>query len=331
MFTRLAVKDYQSVAEADIELAPFTVVVGRNRSGKTALLRALRALIFNQSGSGFIRRGQSSCEVEVDTAEGDTIGWKKTKTTAAYTLNDRTFSKMAGSVPEDIADALGVRAIEVDNSLTLTPQLARNTELLFLIDKSAGQIARALAKMTKLDIVVKAQALCRQGLKESKDKLKIAVAKRESAEQELREFPDMDAWGAEIEALRKKITVASAGASRHQEATSALQTIQRVEPDANVTLPDIGEFAEPLDLLSDLTRILTELKTEVPEDVGDIEPIKELANRWREGVIAEREREAAYWDVKEVDDEYEMKDQEQQRIQKMLADVKTCPVCGGSL
>src|SRR3990167_4522098 len=145
MLKHLYVADYQSIEEADIELKPFTVIVGDNRSGKTALLRALRALVFNQSGSGFIRRGEPECMVEVTTEEGDVIAWGKTKTTAFYRLNDKDYSKMAGSVPEEIQDALGIRSIDVDATLTLTPQIARDTEQFFLLDRSAGQAARALA------------------------------------------------------------------------------------------------------------------------------------------------------------------------------------------
>jgi len=327
MFTKLYVADYQSIAEADLDLAPFTVIVGDNRSGKTALLRALRALVFNQSGNGFIRRGEPECMVEVTTSEGDIIAWGKTKTTAFYRLNDQDYSKMGGSVPDEVRDALGIRNIEVDATLTLTPQIARDTEQFFLLDRSAGQAARALAKMTKLDVVVRAQAICRAALKDVKDKLKIAVAKRESAEQELREFPDMDAWGAEIEALREKNEAVTGDVTRYNRAAGLVEVVARPVPpkveyiDLDDTLTEIGW----------LHTYLSDLKHDVPADVGDISEAKTILERWAQGETAQRASVTAEWDVHESDAEYEMNEQEELRISKVLGAIKVCPTCGGAM
>ena len=48
MLERLEVKDYQSLADIDIPLGRFTVIVGPSGNGKSALIRALRALWENQ-------------------------------------------------------------------------------------------------------------------------------------------------------------------------------------------------------------------------------------------------------------------------------------------
>jgi len=173
MFTRLSVQDFQSIAAADLELAALTVFVGENRSGKTALLCAIRNVLINKTGQAFIRRGKARCIVTIGTLEGNLVTWEKTKSTATYDLNGQSFSKMAGSVPEEVKDALGVREVVVDNTLTLSPQLALSAgDNLFLLDKSPGQAARALAKLTRLDVVVKAQVLCKQAIRRFKDELK---------------------------------------------------------------------------------------------------------------------------------------------------------------
>ena len=41
----LEISNFQSVEKADIQLGGFTVIVGPSNSGKSALLRALRAVV----------------------------------------------------------------------------------------------------------------------------------------------------------------------------------------------------------------------------------------------------------------------------------------------
>ena len=55
MLERIEVKDYQSLADVDIPFGRFTVIVGPSGNGKSALIRALKALCFNQVGHRFIR------------------------------------------------------------------------------------------------------------------------------------------------------------------------------------------------------------------------------------------------------------------------------------
>jgi len=104
MFKRLTVKNFRTLGDVTLELAPYTVIIGQNQAGKSNTLRAMRALFTNATGDDFIRQGQNSCSVELETEEGYIVLWEKTKTTASYTIkhageDDRVFTKLAGSVP----------------------------------------------------------------------------------------------------------------------------------------------------------------------------------------------------------------------------------------
>lgn len=327
MLTKLYVANYQSIEEADLELAPFTVIVGDNRSGKTALLRALRALVFNQSGNGFIRRGQPDCMVEVTTSEGDLIVWGKTKTTAFYQMNDQDFSKMGGSVPDEIRDALGIRSIEIDATLTLTPQIAKDTEQFFLLDRSAGQAARALAKMTKLDVVVQAQSICRAALKDVKDKLKVAVAKRESAEQEMKEFPDMDAWGAELETLRRKSATVAVGVVRYSRAQPLVENVLR-------SIPPPLKIDSPVDTITEIRKLwkyLNDWNVELPPTVPDIDEVKSLFTRWAQGCVEQQVVADSYEDELMAEGDINSNVTEESDLREALSSIKVCPTCGGDM
>jgi len=62
---------------------------------------------------------------------------------------------------------LGIRCVEVDATTSIWPQVHQQGEYAFLIKPhlTSGQAARAIARLTKLDIVVKAQQLCKSAIR----------------------------------------------------------------------------------------------------------------------------------------------------------------------
>ena len=62
---RVIIEDFQSHRYTELELAPgFNVIVGPSDQGKTAILRAIRWVIYNdRRGTDFIRVGASKARV----------------------------------------------------------------------------------------------------------------------------------------------------------------------------------------------------------------------------------------------------------------------------
>ena len=68
------VRNFQSIKNSEIEVRGFTAVTGANNSGKTAFCRATRGVFQNTPGTGFIRHGETECEVSVAFDDGE-ITW----------------------------------------------------------------------------------------------------------------------------------------------------------------------------------------------------------------------------------------------------------------
>lgn len=200
------IKNYQSIADAEFEPGALTVIVGDNDAGKSAILRALHAAFFNETGAGFITKGEETATVDIAFHDDVWLRWRKKREGGAYyelarlDVNgerhpDETqkFTKLGAKVPPKVAQALRIARIEVDKSLTITPQVQWQDEYYFLVDKPEGQVARALAKMTKLDVVVTAQQLIRTDLKRTRAELKACEDNIARLEQQLAEFGDLDA------------------------------------------------------------------------------------------------------------------------------------------
>jgi hypothetical protein len=246
----LAVRDFQSIVEANLELGPLTVIVGVGNSGKTAAVRALKALALNRTGSDFIRHGQSECVVAVVTDDGRVIGWVKDRTTAKYALDDQELVKLAGAVPEDVSDALGIRRIEVEQGLSVMPQVHGQFDPPFLLDESPGKAARIIAKLTRLDVIVSAQIAVSRDLKRATAQLKGDRAALETAVEEHTHL----AQGAKIAQtsaeqtgrLYDEAVELESGLSAAEKATVLLQQARKT---AKRVLPAAGDLAELDDLL----------------------------------------------------------------------------------
>jgi energy-coupling factor transporter ATP-binding protein EcfA2 len=337
MLKRLKIKNYASIGEADLELAPFTVIVGSNQAGKSNVLRALRAIASNKTGRNFIRHGTSEATVEVTTEEGDVITWTKSKTTAEYDLNGQRFTKLAGAVPEEISTALNIKSVEVDASLTVWPQLHTQGEYAFLIPGlgvSPGQVARAIAKMTRLDVVVKAQQLCKARIRDIKERHKISSSEVTRAEGELEEFDDLTDIGEVIEeattkrvALVDKVALFTAGRISLRDIAEASNLPE---------LPDeegIDQVRGNLRLVEDAGILLAELDKELPPDVPDVTPLRELLVRYETSYAAHKTLFDNTLEFQRVNDKLLVCDHDhaeaQREWEKYAGEI--CPVCGGIL
>ena len=347
--TRVRIRDYQSLAEADFEPGPLTVIVGDNDAGKTAIMRAIRAACFNETGSTNIRRGQEHTDVLLEFADDIAGRWRKTRGGGAeYRLwsgeDKLDFSKLGAAVPPEIQSALRIAEIEVSKDFRIQPQFHPQEEYYFLLDRPEGQAARALAKMTKLDIVVEAQQLIRTDLKRAKAELKAAednivrltldltvyegladdIVAADKAERLLAEarlladsLDDMRAaWDAvedlrvEKAALRSIPSADAVSILKAQYNTTREQVVLWREyaeaRDRNTATPDASQFVVPATLRADYDALVA------------------MRSAYQAHFIAEGK-------AIDIEDELTAHDERTSADRKRWRELKTCPECGQPL
>lgn len=102
----LKIKNFQSIADADLEFPKGSIVCiqGESNNGKTAILRAIRALVLNPQGSShYIQHGKNKAEVTL-TNNGNTLTWERTKSTTNYKFNGEEFTKCSKQSSLDFCD-----------------------------------------------------------------------------------------------------------------------------------------------------------------------------------------------------------------------------------
>jgi len=198
VISSVAVHGYQSINNQTVELGPITVITGPSNAGKSALFRAINAVIVNQGGDSFIKQGQTKASVDIELSSGLHVGWSKVaKSGGVYKLTTvggaQEYTKTGGKVPDEISDALGIKAIDIDG-VKLTPQISTQMSLPFLLAESGQQAAKVIASVTKMDVIFSALTACNRDVRKlhADRKSKIATLEKntevaEALEQRLHE------------------------------------------------------------------------------------------------------------------------------------------------
>ncbi len=153
MIEALAVRNWQSLRAVDLAFGRFTVIVGPSSSGKSALMRALRALSSNVSGTAAITRGASTAAITARTGDA-IVSLEYARGAWSYLLTDeageRRFTKLNRSVPEEITAALGIAPVPAGGSGI---NYAGQFDGPFLLSASGAAVARELGELTNVNVI----------------------------------------------------------------------------------------------------------------------------------------------------------------------------------
>ena len=267
--TKIQIKDFQSIKKAEFAVDGFTVIVGKNNIGKSAIIRAVDAALTNQAGNEFIRRGEKRTEVLLK-REGLDVLWKK-GSTATYKVNGESFSKLNRSVPPPLLEA-GFKKIEIGDQ-KLSPIVATQFEPLFLLDRTGSAVTEVLSSMYKLDIISRADDLCQKEARSIKSLLKTREADKKTAESELEKYKDFESIKKDVSKIktlddnRKKLE------AEIEYINSALEKLETSTRMIKVLKPIIGM---PIPSHKEHQTILTEVEW-LETKISEVESAKAAA------------------------------------------------------
>lgn len=205
MIKSLKIKNIQSHAATNLEFDPgVNIIIGATDSGKTAIIRSLRRVIWNRpSGDSLCSNWEGPSSIEIATEEGKVL-WNRNKT-ETYQLYQEgktiEFKAFGTSVPEEISRFLNINEINLQNQL----------DSHFLLSESAGFVAQhfsEVAKINKINIgITNTSSWIRDinaviGIEAKKDKSATGLIKQiADAEAELIKYNYLDQFEAEVELL----------------------------------------------------------------------------------------------------------------------------------
>ncbi len=194
MINSIYIQNFQSHKDTKLEFSDgVNIIVGGSDSGKTAVLRALRWLVWNRpSGEAFRSDWGGDTGVVVDT-DGHTITRSKTDKTNGYALDDTLFTAFGTEVPEDIQKLLRLNDINLQSQLD-SP---------FLLSKSAGEVAahfNKVAHLEKIDTSLQSISSWLRRLERDVDAQEAALTDNQ---ERLQEYADIDKIETHVELLEQ--------------------------------------------------------------------------------------------------------------------------------
>lgn len=185
------------------------VIIGPSDSGKTAIIRAIKWVLFNEpSGSAFVKQGTEETRVLLYFSDGTIIERGRVKNKNYYILEHEDkierFEGFGQNVPADISEASGIRKTAL-NGQNLMISIADQLESPFLITESPSVKSTAIGALAGTDIIDKALSSLNKEVYDNKNYLKSQENLLDKQKEELRKFEYLEEEKRELDIIRNQI------------------------------------------------------------------------------------------------------------------------------
>ena len=330
MKTKIRVRNFQAIKDTTIEAEGLTVITGSSNRGKSALIRAIDAMLFGKPGTHFIRRNEKWCGASLINQDTD-IRWRKAAPGArpehasALQLNGTTNTKV-GRDHAELTEPLGFRVLEAGGS-RLKPQVAHQLDPLYLLQAPESAVAEVFKALSRVDTVTKAQANAKSDHRSTAALLKTRHGDLTQATKETKRHE------AATE-LRTKLDTLSDRTRRRKKAiekrTRLRDQLTRHGTLAPTKLPKAPKTPQPpkaTHLRQTLERheALTPRPLPAPPEIPTIPAATGLRTRLEELLQRTQDQRQRHRDMKDLDGEIAVLIGEKHALEKELDE---CPTCG---
>lgn len=349
MIRKITIQNFQSHKDTKIELnAGVNVIVGLSDTGKSAIIRALRWLVFNRPlGDAFRSSWGGHTYIEIITKK-DRVIRTKTKSANNYTLySDRkvdAFKALGSEIPDEIQQALNLTELNFQGQV--------DPHFLLGMGWSPGQVASHLNDITglnKIDIALKSMnsdlTKINRDLKSNKERLVDLDEQKESfafikelepqiivLEGMERQARGLDSKASELESLIGALEIAEKAVTEHLWASEALELYDHIEcrwDDIKLQKLLKDDLSQRIDRLEKLENEIEE-HSWIEDANGQVEKLEELlgddwtrSHRIKDLKLLIRRIENLNWNIKESG----IKEAElEQEFHDLMPDI--CPLCG---
>jgi len=219
MFEKLIVQNFQNITKTEILFAPdCTTLVGRTDAGKTARLRALNWLMFNEpAGTSFIRQGQEDCRVILYLDNGHKITREVGPHHNVYRLDGKVFKAFGRNVPDDIVQLLNVGPVNVQDQISLP----------YFFCLSPGQVSKELNGVINLSVIDRTITASATETRRARGQVEFTTTRLEKTRAECNELSWVKNADAELKQIENLYTRIEEKRSKISSTQSAVEDVSR--------------------------------------------------------------------------------------------------------
>lgn len=197
---RLILENFQSHAYTELAVAPtLTVITGESDQGKSAIIRALRWLFYNEPrGADFIRTGSSASRVTLVyddgtriTRERNAAGTRNRYVIARPGEEDLVFEKVGNSVPDAVVEITGVKKLLLDDTEELSLHLALQLDPPFLLSRPGSVRAKAIGSLARTEMFDAAHRRTALDIRRAEERARRLDEEIAAIDRQLEEFSDL--------------------------------------------------------------------------------------------------------------------------------------------
>jgi DNA repair exonuclease SbcCD ATPase subunit len=273
------------------------VIVGKSDSGKTAILRAIRWVVFNRpSGDGFVsQHGEGDTSVSLTFDDNKKTVTRSKGTENSYSISKTKFVSFGSEVPQEIK-----RYLMMDE-LNFSGQMDQP----FFLSLSSGEAARYLNSIIDLTVIDSSLANINGKVRKNMQAIKDQEEKIDDLKKELQESKYIREAKKKLEELEEK----------QQQLDKQVERYERIEDDYLNWI--------------DISKEIEEIK------IVPIQTITKLQNKVTSLILQEQKYNtifAAYnlWNMQENDLQNLILSIQKEETELEKIKPNRCPLCGGT-
>lgn len=281
---RLVVDNFQSHQHTEVEFgAGLNAIVGPSDHGKSALVRALRWVLYNEPrGTSFIRVGAKVCQVRVEFDDGTVVTRLRSTTGKNQYLlelpgrDKLVFEGFGSDIPAEISQATGVRKVQIDEHTRVELNLGAQLDGPFLLSENGAIRAKVIGQLGGVHLLDWAQRSVNTELRRLRDEESRIQERMEQLSAALKAYehlPELQEQIAQIGGLIQqageiegRAAELSALQREWQENSSALAETARVL----VGLDGVAEAGERLQKLEECARGYREME-QLQQEISQVD------------------------------------------------------------
>ena len=210
----IIIKNFQSHRHTVLNLDEHVnVILGSSDVGKTAILRALGWVFFNEpQGTAFIIAGETSASVELIYKDGYSVKRIRNKKFNGYHINHPDFDepkKLSGfgsSVPEEIQEITGVRKFEIADKIESPITYQTQLEGAFLLSESSIKKAKSIGAISNVNIIDRAIQIANSNIKDFRKIINTSEESLKTSEEEIKEYDTLEERKENLEKVKTLYT-----------------------------------------------------------------------------------------------------------------------------
>jgi DNA repair protein SbcC/Rad50 len=312
MIKAIDIQNFQSHAHTRCEFHPgVNVIIGSSDAGKTAIIRALRWVIWNRpSGPTVQSHWGGETKVVIETEDAVTITRIKGKSDSYISHvtgeEDLEFKAFGTSVPQEIIQLLNINEIN----------LQRQLDAPFLLSETSGNVAKHFNKIAKLDEIDIATSRIKSVITSTTGVLKYDRETLKSKKEELEKYAHLETAEIRLEVLEGFVTELVSLKSTEKKLNILIDTVEKAKEDIKTWQPILDLEGKVNQLISwqEKQEALSEDLTRLNDLIKQIEKCNNRIKRQQQKIALEDR-------VKALLLLYENKESEEDRISRLNAEI----------